>query len=103
MECSGVGLARTAGRPAAGGAVSQTPGLPWLRWDGSAARLNLPRAHTRCTPLAGCVQVHAFKEHHAAVTELSFDQTAEYLGSSSEDGTVVVREGVCSGWVAGRE
>lgn len=35
-------------------------------------------------------QVQAFKEHHAAVTDLSFDAEAEYLASCSADGWVVV-------------
>lgn len=75
----------------------------WGPWGSPAATqrqgrmahptLEIPAAHPRPTAM----QVHAFKEHHAAVTELSFDQTAEYLGSSSEDGTVVVSGGcVCA-------
>ncbi|KFM22706.1 Vacuolar protein sorting-associated protein 41-like protein [Auxenochlorella protothecoides] len=35
-------------------------------------------------------QVQAFKEHHAAVTDLSFDAEAEYLASCSADGWVVI-------------
>ena len=43
----------------------------------------------RAVPTAA-LQVRAIREHGAAVTDLSLDASAEYLGSAAQDGSIAV-------------
>lgn len=72
---------------------TQDGGVHLLDYDGNEVILSLLSCLPSClclAPASMCLQVRHFQAHKGPVNDLCFDETAEFIGSCSDDGGAMV-------------